>query len=65
VFEVTGLESQLGVQAYVRERKFRERLRTWLKLVKVYGPECSASVTKDGQFLELANAVAVAPQRSR
>jgi hypothetical protein len=65
LFGATGLASQLGVQEYARERKFRERLRRRLKLVRLYWPECTARVTVGGRFLELENAVAVAPQRSR
>ena len=65
LFGALGLASQLGVQEYARERKFRERLRTWLELIRLYWPECTAMITVDGRFLEVENAVAVAPQRSR
>jgi len=59
-----GLASQLGVQEYARERKFRERLRAWLELVRLYWPESTARITSDGRFLELENAAALAPRRS-
>jgi hypothetical protein len=65
LFGALGLASQFGVQEYARERKFRERLRTWLELIRLYWPECTAMITVDGRFLEVENAVAVAPQRSR
>lgn len=42
LFGATGLASQLEVQDYVRQRKFRQRLRSWLELVKLYWPECTA-----------------------
>jgi hypothetical protein len=53
LFGPTGLASQLGVQEYARERKFRERVRKWLELVHLCWPECPAAVTKNGSFLEL------------
>jgi len=65
LFGPLGLASQLGVQEDARERKFRERLRSWLQLVRLYWPECTARVTTDGRFLELEKAAAVAPRRSR
>ena len=58
-----GLASQLGVQAYARERKFRERLRLWLDLVRLYSPACPARIAKNGAFLELNNATAVHAER--
>jgi hypothetical protein len=54
LFGPFGLAAQLGVQEYARERKFRERIRGWLKLVHVYWPECPAAVSRDGDALELA-----------
>jgi hypothetical protein len=54
-----GLANQLGVQAYSRERKFRERINDWLKLVRLYWPECPAAISSNGAFLELATACAI------
>lgn len=65
LFGSMGLASQLGVQEYARERKFRERLRAWLELVRLYWPECTARITTEGRFLEVERAVAVAPHRSQ
>ena len=59
LFGPLGLMSQLGVQEYARERKFRERLNTWLKLIVLYWPECPAVLAKNGSFLFLNHAVAV------
>jgi hypothetical protein len=63
LFGQMGLASQLGVQEYARERKFRERLRLWLDLVRLYWPGCAARITKNGAFLELNNAIAIRAQR--
>lgn len=63
LFGPMGLASQLGVQDYARERKFRERLQIWLKLVRLYWPECPAGVAKNGAFLELHQNVALRPLR--
>jgi hypothetical protein len=62
LFGPTGLASQLGVQEYARERKFRERVRQWLELVRLSWPECPASVTKNGAFLELNQGIALGPR---
>ena len=35
LFGPNGLACQLGVQDYGRERKFRERIREWLELVRL------------------------------
>ena len=47
-----GLANQLGVQVYARERKFRERINNWLKLVRLYWPECPARFPVTGPFLK-------------
>ena len=59
LFGPSGLAAQLGVQEYSRERKFRERIRDWLKLVSVFWPECPAAVSADGRFLELKHGTAI------
>ena len=51
--------NQLGIQEYARERKFRERLNAWLKLICLYWPECPAMLAKNGSFLVLNPAIAV------
>ena len=59
LFGPFGLASQLGVQDYQRERKFRERVRVWLKLVRLYWPECPAAVASNGAFLEINTSAAI------
>jgi hypothetical protein len=59
LFGPFGLAAQLGVQEYARDRKFRERIRNWLKLVRLYWPDCPAVVSDDGRFLELAHGAAI------
>jgi len=53
----------LGVQEYARERKFRERIRNWLKMVHLYWPDCPAIVSHDGRFLDLAHGTAIHRRR--
>ena len=65
LFGSFGLASQLGVQKYERERKFRERLRGWLVLVRLYWPECPARLSSDGQQLELGPAAALVDRRQK
>ena len=64
LFGPYGLENQLGVQSFARERKFRERINSWLKLVRLYWPECPASISSNGSFLELNKAWAVLSRTS-
>lgn len=49
-----GLASQLGVSDYTRERNFRKRLREWLRIVRLYWPECPARLLSDGEYLAIA-----------
>jgi hypothetical protein len=63
LFGPMGLASQLGVQDYARERKFRERVRQWLELVRLCWPECPAVVASNGAFLELHQGFAVRERR--
>jgi hypothetical protein len=51
LFGAFGLTSQLGMAEYSRPRKFRERLESWLNLVRVMWPECPAQVSEDGRAL--------------
>ena len=60
LFGPNGLACQLGVQDYARERKFRERVREWLELVRLCWPQCPAAVTKNGAFLQVEPAISVA-----
>ena len=62
LFGSYGLANQFGVQNFTRERKFRERINSWLKLVRLYWLECPAQVSKNGAFLELNHACAVLPK---
>jgi hypothetical protein len=48
LFGPVGLASQLGVVDYSRDRNFRKRLREWLKLVRLYWPECPARIAENG-----------------
>ena len=59
LFGPQGLMNQLGVQEYARERKFRERLNSWLKLIISCWPDCPAVLAKNGSFLILDHALAV------
>jgi hypothetical protein len=64
LFGPSGLGEQLGVQEYARERKFRERIRSWLKLVQLYWPECPVVVSRRGDALELTQSSAVRRKRT-
>ena len=65
LFGSYGLANQLGVQVFTRERKFRERINSWLKLVRLYWPECPAQVSSNGAFLEVDYASAILPRNAQ
>ena len=60
IFGDFGLAAQLGSVGYARPRKFRERLESWLRLVRALWPECPAQIAGDGDNLLLKPAVALA-----
>jgi hypothetical protein len=60
LFGPSGLVNQLGSVAYVRPRKFREKLQQWLALVRSMWPQCPARITDDGIGLIVAPASAIA-----
>jgi hypothetical protein len=62
LFGPLGFANQLGVQNYERERKFRERLRRWLELVRVYWPECPARILQGGHHLKVSPATSLCPK---
>lgn len=51
LFGPFGLTAQLGMAEYCRPRKFRERLESWLHLVRLMWPECPARLSLDGRAL--------------
>ncbi len=63
IFGPFGLVEQLGVAEYVRPRKFREKLRQWLRTIQLVWPECPARLDPDGRSLGVHHATAVRPER--
>jgi Plasmid encoded RepA protein len=59
-----GLASQLGVLDYTRDRNFRKRLREWLRLVRLYWPDCPASLSTNGRELLVGQGRAIASARA-
>jgi hypothetical protein len=60
IFGNFGLAAQLGSGDYARPRKFRERLERWLDLVRSLWPTCPAQITRDGDYILIHPATAVA-----
>jgi hypothetical protein len=56
-----GLISQLGSAEYARPRKFREKLESWLGLIRAMWHECPAWIDKNGTGLLVDRAYAVVP----
>ena len=59
LFGEFGLVNQLGSADYARPRKFREKLASWLDLVRTMWPDCPAEIDRDGTGLLLDKASAV------
>ena len=59
LFGEYGLVSQLGSVSYARPGKFREKLESWLDLIRVMWPECPATIDADGTGLYLDRATAM------
>jgi hypothetical protein len=58
LFGPNGLVLQLGIVDYTRDRNFRKRLREWLRIIMLYWPECSASLSEDGVELQVGPSTA-------
>jgi Plasmid encoded RepA protein len=61
LFGSFGLACQLGVVDYSRDRNFRKRMREWLKLIRLYWPDCPARITADGMALTIAASCGIHP----
>ncbi|HXW14691.1 MAG TPA: replication protein RepA, partial [Terriglobia bacterium] len=51
LFGPQGLQAQLGVATYSRNKRFRQTLRQWMERIKLFWPECPAELSHDGNFL--------------
>jgi hypothetical protein len=59
LFGEFGLVSQLGSGQYARPRKFREKLESWLELVRTMWPQCPAQLDQNGTGLYVDRAQSV------
>ena len=59
IFGPFGLVQQLGVVEYARPRKLREKLRQWLRTIRLVWPDCPAQISPDGCYLFVDHATAV------
>jgi hypothetical protein len=46
IFGALGLAAQLGNVEYARPRKFREKLESWLDVIRAMWPDCPARIDK-------------------
>jgi hypothetical protein len=51
LFGSQGLQGQLGVAKYSRDKRFRQTLGRWLGRIRLLWPECPAEPSRDGKFL--------------
>ena len=59
IFGTLGLAAQLGNVEYARRRKFREKLESWLEVIRAMWPECPARIDNTGNYLLLRPAAAL------
>lgn len=50
-----GLNEQLGTKPYSLNRRFRHPIVSWLKRVKVFWPECPATISKHRRLLVICS----------
>jgi hypothetical protein len=53
LFGPCGLTQQLGCIEYSRPSRFRAMLEQWLRMIRNLWPECPATISCDGQMLQL------------
>jgi Plasmid encoded RepA protein len=46
-----GLSQQLGAKEYSLDRRFRHKIGSWLRKVKIFWPECPVTISRDRQVL--------------
>ncbi len=56
-----GLEQQMGMTDYTRERRFKQKIREWLQVTRHFWPACPASISVDGKYLIISPGKAIAP----
>src|SRR4051812_5373637 len=59
IFGALGLAAQLGNVEYARPRKFREKLESWLGVIRAMWPECPARIDHAGDYLLIRPAAAL------
>ena len=59
IFGILGLAAQLGNVEYARPRKFREKLESWLEVIRAMWPECPARIDHAGNYLLIRPAAAL------
>jgi hypothetical protein len=59
IFGTVGLAAQLGNVEYARPRKFREKLESWLEVIRAMWPECPARIDRAGNYLLIRPAAAL------
>lgn len=56
-----GLEQQMGMTEYTRERRFKQKIREWLQVTRHFWPGCPAEISPDGKYLIISPGKAIAP----
>jgi hypothetical protein len=59
LFGPSGLTQQLGCVEYSRPSRFRAMLEQWLRTIRGLWPECPATISCDGQMLQLHPQISV------
>lgn len=62
LFGEFGLVHQLGCVEYSRPRRFRAMLDQWLASIRAMWPQCPATLSTDGRYLQICHSLAVQPR---
>lgn len=63
LFGSQGLQGQLGVVRYSRNKRYRQTLRRWLARIRLLWPECPAEPSQDGKLLIVRSSIRAAAIR--
>jgi hypothetical protein len=55
LFSPGGLKEQLGCQIHPECRFLRRKINEWLRVIRVYWPQCPAEMSPDGQHLVISS----------
>jgi hypothetical protein len=65
IFGPFGLIQQIGSVEYSCARRFKAKLRQWLRTIRLLWPECPARISADGRYVIVEHAESVQARQQR